>query len=163
MKVDFTLTGDEFLEGQRVFNRQLASKLARFNYRFATPVAVLLILDGVVFLVLAKVAIGLVLALWGAWTLANRKVLWPRRMRKEYTQYPDMQRSMEFGDGGLAIQTSHGKSELLWSRMTRFVETEKVFVLFAPPRFLYTVPKRVFSVTELHEFRQLVQRNVPAS
>jgi hypothetical protein len=164
MKIAYKLTADEFLEGQRVFNRDLASGFLRFNYRFATPVGVLLTADGVVLVALRlQVIIGLFLTVWGIWMIANRTIFWPRRMRKEYVQYPDMDRSMEFGNEVVAAETNYGNSKFLWGRLTRFVETEKLFVLFAPPRFLYTVPKRAFSAAELEDFRHLIQQKIPVS
>jgi YcxB-like protein len=161
MKVSYKLSQEEFLEGQRAYCSRLASKLVRFSFRFAVPVAVLLLADGIaVFVLHLNSVIALILAVWGVWMLINRTVIWPIRMKKEYAQYPDMERTMEFGDEGMAAQTNFGKSELRWSRLTRFAETDGLFVLFAPPRFLYTVPKRAFAAGELDAFRRLLQQKI---
>jgi hypothetical protein len=163
VKVSYKLTKEEFLEGQRAYCARLASKFVRFNYRFVIPVALVLVVEGIVFLAFqSNFIIGLILTVWGLWMLVSRTILWPIRMKKEYAQYPDMDRSMEFGNEGMAAQTNYGKSELLWGRMTRFVETERLFVLFAPPRFLFTIPKRVFPGDELEQFRRLLQQKISA-
>jgi hypothetical protein len=163
MKISYKLTQEEFLEGQRAYCSRLASKFVRFNYRFAIPVAVVLVVEGIaVFALRLNSIIGAISMGWGLWMLLSRAILWPIRMKKEFAQYPDMDLSMEFAEEGMAAQTSFGKSELLWSRMTRFIETEKVFVLFAPPRFVYTVPKRAFLAYELEQFRSLLQKKISA-
>ena len=166
IKIKFILTADEFLAGQVVFNRFLAPPVARFNYRFAVPVGLLLVADGVAgFLLRWQVGLNLFLLAFGAYLIVCRVIIGPRRVQKEFTQYPDhgTDRTMEFNDEKILVQTSHGKSELDWARFTRFVETDTEFVLFAPPRMLYTIPKRIFSVEETNQFRELLQRKLAAS
>ena len=166
IKIKFVLTADEFFAGQVVFNRFLAAPMARFNYRFAVPVGLLLFADGAAgFLLRWHVGLNLFLLAFGAYLILCRVIIGPRRVKKEFTQYPDhgTDRSMEFNDEKMLVQTSHGKAELDWTRFTRFVETDRVFVVFAPPRMLYTIPKRIFSAEETNQFRELLQRKLPAS
>jgi YcxB-like protein len=164
LTITFTPTADEFLKGQRIFNRFLARPLVRFNYRFAIPVGVLLIADGVAgFLLRWNIWLNSLLAVYGAYLILCRTIIGPRRLKKEFAQYPDhgSDRTMEFHDQGILFQTSLSRGEIDWARFTRFVETDQLFVLLAPPRMLYTIPKRVFSLEELSQFRQLLQRKLP--
>ncbi|MBZ5599867.1 MAG: YcxB family protein [Acidobacteriia bacterium] len=162
MRINYQLTASEFMEGQRVFCRTLTSRMSRFNYRYAVPVGLLLIADGIALLLTQlNLALALVLLVWGLWMIVSRTLLWPLRMKKEYAQYPDFDRSMEFSEQGFTTHTIHGGGELRWSRLTRFVETEKLFVLFAPPRMMYMVPKRALSSGETDQFRELLRQHVP--
>jgi hypothetical protein len=166
IKTKFTLTADEFFAGQVVFNRFLAPPVARFNYRFAVPAGLLLVADGTAgFLLRWHIGLNLFLLAFGAYLILCRVILGPRKAKKEFTQYPDhgTDRTMEFSDEKMLVQTSHGKAELDWARFARFVETDRLFVLFAPPRMLYTIPKRIFSVEETNQLRELLQRKLPAS
>jgi len=149
------------MESQRVFCGRLASKYVRFNYRFAVPVGLLLAVEGVVLLSFQlNYGVGALLFAWGLWMIVSRLIFWPIRMKKEYEQYPDLERTMEFREEGLTAQTSYGKGEVQWTRFTRFAETENVVVLLALPRSLYTVPKRAFTADELEQFRRLLQQKI---
>jgi len=166
IKIKFILTADEFLACQLVFNRFLARPMARFNFRFAIPIGLLLVVDGIAgFLLRWNIGLNLFLLAFGAYIILCRIIIGPRTIKKEFTQYPDhgSDRTMEFNDEKILVQTSHGKAELDWARLTRFLETDRLFVLFAPPRMLYTIPKRVFSVEETNQFRELLQRKLPAA
>jgi hypothetical protein len=166
IKIKFTLSADEFLAAQIAFNRFLAPPMARFNYRAAIPVALLLVADGAAgFLLRWNIGLNLFLIAFGAYLILCRVIIGPRKVKKEFTQYPDhdTDRTMEFNDEKILVQTSHGKSELDWTRLSRFIETDGLFVLFAPPRMLYTIPKRIFSIEETNQFREFLQRKLPAS
>ena len=45
---------------------------------------------------------------------------------------------------------------MVWSRFTKFSETETIFVLFAPPRFLFTIPKRAIPAEKIGELRSML-------
>jgi YcxB-like protein len=160
----FKMTADEFMEGQRVFNRFLAPPIARFNYRFATPVGCLLLAEGILGFVLKwNWGLCLFFVIFGGY-LASCKVLFGRRMlKKEFAQYPELanEKCMEFGEEKIFVQTSHGKGETVWARFSRFIETNQIIVLFAPPRLFHTIPKRVLSSDELAELQDLLRRKLP--
>jgi hypothetical protein len=164
LTLKFRLTADEFLEGQRVFNRLLAPTFARFNYRYGIAVGVLLLAEGVVAFALRwNIGLSVLLVVFGAYLILCRVVLGPRRLKREFAQYRDFARDQiwEFGEEKILVQTSHTKSEVDWARFTRFVETDKIFLLCVPPRFLHIIPKRVFSPSESDQFRKLLRRKLP--
>jgi hypothetical protein len=164
LTLQFTLTTDEFMSGQRVFNRLLAPPMARFNYRYAVSVGVLLMVEGAVSLALRwNSLLSLFVFVFGAYLVLFRTIIGPGRAKKEFTQYPAFfaDRTMEFREDKILVQTAHGKSETDWARFTRFVETDKLFVLFAPPRFLYMIPKRVVSSNDFDRFRAVLRRKLP--
>jgi hypothetical protein len=163
MHLEYTLSAEEFYEGQRLFCGSLARGWVRFNYKAMMPLGILLLIEGAIAIVWkwdwwAQV----ILPILGAYYLLNRLVLWPRRIRREYEQYPDhfASRSIEFDENGIVAVTSHGRGEMIWARFSKFVETETVFVLLAPPRFLYTMPKRAIPPEMMEEFRHLLLRKL---
>jgi YcxB-like protein len=157
------LTADEFVAGQRVFCRYFARPVARFHYRYAIPIGIFFMADGAVALAL-QLGSGLALFLfaWGAYSIASKVILGPQRAKKEFARAPDAarERNMEFDDDKILVQTLHSKGEVDWGHFDRFVETEKLFVLLAPPRGLYTIPKRAFSSDESNVFRELLRRKL---
>jgi len=163
LTLNFTLTVDEFLAGQKLFNKFFARPTARFAYRYAIPIGVLLLIEGLLgFAFRWNALLCLLLALWGGCLILSRAIFGPNRIKKEFAQYPDHAagRNIEFLDEKILVQTSHGKSEMKWERFTRFTETDKLFVLFAPPRFLLTLPKRTFSADQADQLRQLLLRKL---
>lgn len=136
--------------------------MARFNYRYAVPVGVMPLGERAVSFALRwNPALSLVVVGFGAYLILFRTLIGPGRVKQEFAQYPAGDREMEFGEERILVQTSHGKSEFDWTRFTRFVETDKLFVLFAPSRFLYTIPKRVLSPGESSQFSELLRRKLP--
>jgi YcxB-like protein len=163
MNFEYTLSPEEFLEGQRVFCDSLTRGWTRLNYKAMIPVGVLLLAEGAAAIAWKwdKTAQILLPAL-GAYQLLNRFILWPRKIRREYKQYPDhfASRSVEFDENGVVAKTSHGRGDMVWARFSKFVETDRVFVLLAPSRFLYTLPKRVIPPETMDEFRNLLSRKL---
>jgi hypothetical protein len=102
---------------------------------------------------------------FGVYLILFRTLIAPSRLKKEFAQCPDLagDREMEFGEEKILVQTSHGKSEIDWTRFTRFVETDKLFVPFAPPRFLFTIPKRVPSAGKSGQLSEPLQRKLPGT
>ena len=92
-----------------------------------------------------------------------RTVIGPRKARKEFAQYPDFRSEVEFdfSEEKVLVQTSLARAEIEWERFARFTETDKVFVIFAPPRFLYMIPKRVLSPDEFAHLTELLRRKLP--
>jgi hypothetical protein len=165
MRFEYTLSPEEFFEGQRLFCGSLARRWVRFNYKAMVPLGILLLIEGAI-AIIWKWAFWaqVVLPTLGAYYLLNRLVLWPRRIRREYKQYPDhsASRSVEFDENGVVAVTSHGRGEMIWTRFSKYIENDEVFVLLAPPRFLYTLPKRVMSPETTGEFRNLLGKKLGA-
>jgi hypothetical protein len=156
---EFTLTPEDFIEGQRAFCSSLGSRWARFNYKALVPLGVIFIAEGVAayFLHLDWIAV-FVLPVIGAYCILKRLFLWPWRLRRQYLRYPEASapRTVEFNEGGIQAQSSHARGEIIWSRFGRFTETPSLFILFAPPSILYTVPKRAVPADRMDELRRFL-------
>jgi len=151
------------MEGQRTFCSLLASKWVRFNYKAMAPIGLLLIIEGIILLVWGSNNIlGISILALGAYFVAQRLVLWPRKMRREFAQYPDhgSTRTLQLDQAGVVATTSHGSGTMLWSRFSKFLETDRVFVLLAPPRFLYTIPKRSVPPEDMDRLRAFLNQEL---
>jgi hypothetical protein len=161
--LEYVLSTEEFMEGQRTFCSLLASKWVRFNYKAMAPIGLLLIIEGIVVLYWGSNNIlGISILALGAYFVAQRLVLWPRKMRREFAQYPDhgSTRTLQLDQVGIVATTSHGSGTMLWSRFSKFLETDKVFVLLAPPRFLYTIPKRSVPPEDMDRLRAFLNQKL---
>jgi hypothetical protein len=163
-ELKFTETAEEYWGAQRVFNQFFARPFARFMYRYAIPIGLLLLAEGALgFFLGESIGLSIFVVVLGGYVISSVTIFGPRRIKKEFAQYPDRgsERVMTLGEENIFVQTSHGKSEMAWERFSRFVETDKLFVLLAPPRFLLTIPKRVVPATELDQLRELLRRKLP--
>ncbi len=164
LTVRFTETADEYLGGQRVFNRFFARTPARFLYRHAFLIGALVVAQGIVgFGLKWNGGLCILLIGLGFYLISSALFLGPRRVKKEYAKYPDhaSEKLMEFSEEKILCQSSLGKSEMDWARFSRFIETDQLFVLLAPPRFLLTVPKRAIIPNEFDPLRELLRRKLP--
>jgi hypothetical protein len=163
LTLKFSSTADDFLEAQRIFNRNWAPAFARLNYRYATPVGILLLADGVAALALRwNLGLCVFLIAFGGYLILFKTVFGPRKIKKEYARYPDLsgERTMEFGEEKILVQTSLAKSEIDWARFSRFAETDQQFVLLAPPRTVFMIPRRALSSDECGQLRGLLRRKL---
>lgn len=162
---EYALSPEEFLEGQELYCSRLGTWWVRFNYKGMVLLGLLLIAEGITaaFLKLGFLAVVLLPAL-GLYYILNKLVFWPMKMRREYRKYPDINgtRTLTADENGVVSQTSHGRGEILWARFSVFGETERIFVLLAPPRAFITVPKRAIPTESLSEFRNLLSRKLAA-
>ena len=160
--IQFEWTLEEFLEGQQLYNRQLAPALVRLNHRLAIPVGLLLLADGVAGLALGwSIPLCLLFLVFGTYLLFFRLLLAPRKLKKEFAQYPKLQRTMDFEEDKVVVRTSLGNNEIEWGSLGRFAESKRLFLLFAPPGLFWPIPKRVLSAEEVRQFRQLLERKLP--
>jgi hypothetical protein len=160
----FTETVDEYRGGQIVFSRFFSRNPARLIYRHAYLIGSFLVAGGIVgFGLKWNLGFCILLAAVGCYLMLSATVLGPRRVKRDFAQYPDhgSEKVMEFSEEKLLVHSSHGKSEMDWARFSRFIETEKLFVLFAPPRFLLTVPKRAIVPNDSDQLRELLKRKLP--
>ncbi|MGB6260167.1 MAG: YcxB family protein [Candidatus Sulfotelmatobacter sp.] len=143
--LEFVLSKEEFFEGQKIFCSSLGTRWVRFNYKGIIPVGVFLIVEGAILLLLhVRWFVGTLVAAFGLYLLLKRLVLWPWKMRREFEKYPDHEavRTFEIDENGVTAATPLGSGAMLWARFSKFAETERGFFVLAPPRFLYTIPKR---------------------
>ncbi|HEY6337562.1 MAG TPA: YcxB family protein [Candidatus Sulfotelmatobacter sp.] len=163
IRLEFVLSKEEFLDGQRTFCSSLGSRCVRLNYKAMMPIGILLILEGcVLFYVHVEKPLQILVALLGFYFIVNRLLLWPRRITREFKKYPDHDslRTFDLDNSSLRARTSLASGEMLWTRFSKFTETDKSFLLLAPPRFLYTLPKRAVPPELLEPLRSLLSQKM---
>lgn len=68
--------------------------------------------------------------------------------------------AVEIGGEGVHVLTAHSESTVPWSSYRRWVESEKVFLLYMGERTFNIIPKRILSVEQLEELRKLLTEKV---
>lgn len=161
--LEFVLSKEEFLASQKFFCSSLASRWTRFNYKGMVPVGIFLMLEaGALFYFHVETFLQVLVAFYGLYLVLNRLLLWPWRRAREFKKYPDhgSLRTFDIEAGGIRVKTRFGSAEMLWARFSKFAETDESFLLFAAPRFLYTLPKRAMPPELLEPLRALLAQNI---
>jgi hypothetical protein len=94
------------------------------------------------------------LAMW-VWIPLNwrRSYAKDRRLQHEFTA--------NISEDGIHLQSSDFDANLKWALYLRFLESDRVFLLYQTNRMFNLFPKSAFAAGEIDEFRQLLQRKLP--
>jgi hypothetical protein len=68
--------------------------------------------------------------------------------------------AVDVGDEGVHVVTAHSESTVPWSRYQRWVESDKVFLLYVGERTFNIIPKRILSGEQQEELRKLLTKKV---
>lgn len=181
MQVDFRLTSAEVTEARRVFYCRLQSRTQRVLNRFFIGVGVAMVTWAAFIFFLNRGHRGTLpdLSLMG--TLLIVVGLSLRRRLSEFSSEPDysQKQTMEFEEEGILRSTwPHTKVRLPWTKISRYVETDDMFLLLSPwpwgmehnptrpmriwrmKPVIYIVPKRAFASNDVERFRDLLQRRL---
>jgi hypothetical protein len=71
--------------------------------------------------------------------------------------------SAEISDDGIRVLTPFEDSRMKWGSIVRYLESDKIFMLFHSTLIFTIIPKRAFASGEAHRFRELLGRNIQAS
>ncbi len=165
MKITYRITADEYADAQRA---HCSSKPSwRWRTRISIAVAVLL-LAGSVAVTIFDPEMGvmmrpvvIILSIWFClFLLRYGNFLW----RWQYKKNDSLKRecTAEINDEGVTSSTEAAHSEMKWISFIRWYEGKNVFLLYQQPRIFNIVPKRAFGPGELEQFRDLLQRKIPA-
>ena len=69
----------------------------------------------------------------------------------------------DISDEGIHTETFSADSHTKWSAFVRFLESDKIFMLFHSEWIFIIIPKSAFEPTDVEQFRELALRNVPSS
>ena len=57
--------------------------------------------------------------------------------------------------------TPNAETQMKWSSFIRILESDAIFMLFHAELIFNIFPKRAFDPSEIQQFRELAQRNIP--
>jgi hypothetical protein len=67
----------------------------------------------------------------------------------------------EISEEGGHMESPTFDANLKWGLFLRFLESDRVFLLYQTNRMFNLLPKSAFASTDIEEFRQLVRRKLP--
>lgn len=153
MKIEYTLSEGDYLEAQRAHGDWSTRLLPVFGG--------LLILAGIWTLAqdpkhlgngLAAIFIGSALA-FGLRLLRSYTYRQDKRLHDRFVA--------TFSDEGIQSSASTGTSSQSWSAFTRYVETQRLFLLYQGPVCMSIYPKRCLAPEDADAFRDLIKQKLP--
>lgn len=69
--------------------------------------------------------------------------------------------AVDVTEEGLRIVTPHSDSMVKWSRYQRWVESDKVFLLYMAVRTFNIIPKRILSQEQQESLRAMLRQHIP--
>jgi len=162
--VTYTLTAQDFIDAHRM--RRAENPIQRWSMRILYVLVGAVVLAGVVMIVAEPtratvqrvVPLFLFAAIW-LWFVTWFPSRYASRQFDSQTA-AQLQQTTEFSDAGIFTRSAEATaSRIPWPAVQRFVETDRLFVLYLSPKLFLLYPKRAFSGAELQSFREfLIQR-----
>jgi hypothetical protein len=168
MKISYHITREDYIDAQKLHRSKSPRAFVRAMVVVGKGFAgagflTLLILAAVVrdrklWSDLAPLIILLIL-----WALAM--LVWvPFHWRRCYAKDRRLQQQItaDISEDGIRLESADFDSNLKWGLYFRFLESDRIFLLYQTNRMFNLFPKSAFAPGEIEEFRQLVRRHMPA-
>lgn len=161
MRITYRISEEDFLDGQKLFlsgekplrrwSRRVMPWEGGFSLVFGVA-AFFITRDRVAPTFLCVVGVYLLYC-----TFAIR-----RHIRRLYSRDQRYKHDItaEISQDGIHVETAFVDSHVKWASIVRWLESEKVFILFHSSTNFSIIPKRAFQVGDMDAFRELVGRMV---
>jgi hypothetical protein len=165
MKITYHITREDFIDAQKL--HRFKGPRAAVRAIGAKVVAVSIFLY-----VLAWAGISGYRGLWPSlavlfvsgvvWALLFRVWL-PFTWRRTYAKDQRLQNATaaDISEDGIRMENPTFDPNLKWGLFRRFLESDRVFLLYQTDRLFNMFPKAAFAPGEIEEFRQLLRRKLP--
>jgi hypothetical protein len=164
MKIVYRITEEDFMNAHDLFVAH-EKWTRRVSRRIMPWMGGVLLLLSILVLSLAKDPFPSVpFGLMGAYFLYCRFAL-RRFFRKLYRKDRRYQHEItaDISEEGVHVVTPSADTHLKWSAIVRFLESDKIFMLFYAEWNFSVVPKRAFALGEIDQFRDLLRHKISAS
>ncbi|MGC2696972.1 MAG: YcxB family protein [Candidatus Angelobacter sp.] len=164
MQIEYEISEQDFLNAQKLAVRKAPKLGTRLLFRILPFWGVLLFL-GVAWPVFRKGFIlktEMLVPFSFAVLCLGSPLLLKRAYQKAYRRNPSYQgkRSLILNENGLALSGDTFSSQLKWEHFIRFVEDEKVLLLYQGSQVVQIVPKRQLSQEEILELKEAFTRHI---
>lgn len=167
MKISYHITREDYIDAQKLHRSKsprafvraivLAGKVLAGLGFLTLVVLAAVVRDPKVWSNLLPLAVLLV-----AWALVML-VLVPFNWRRSYAKDRRLQHEFaaNISEDGIHLQSEDFDANLKRALYLRFLESDRIFLLYQTNRMFNLFPKSAFAPGEIDEFRQLLQRKLP--
>lgn len=167
MNISYRITREDFIDAQKLHRSKGASGVAR-----AIGVGAKVLVGSAFLILIISAAITRDRGVWSnmaplivllvVWSLAMW--IWvPLSWRRSYAKDRRLQHEFaaSISEEGIHLQSADIDANLKWALYHRFLESDRIFLLYQTNRMFNLFPKSAFAPGEIDEFRQLVRRKLP--
>jgi hypothetical protein len=164
MKIVYRITEEDYMEAHDLFraNEEWTRRMSR---RTMPWMGGLIILLSIVNLSFGKDHfVSVPFGLMGVYFLYCGFAL-RRFFRKLYRKDQRYQHEItaDISEDGVHVVTPTADTQMKWSAIVRFLESDEIFMFFYAEWVFSVVPKRAFAPGEINQFRELLHRKIPVS
>jgi len=167
MKITYHITREDYIDAQKLHRSKSPSGAIRAIRLGAQVLAVAIFLILLAWVVISRdrglwpslaplfiLGVLWALLLW-VWVPFNWRRCYAkdRRLHDEFTA--------EISEEGVYMESPTFNANLKWGLFLRFLESDRVFLLYQTSRMFNLLPKLAFAPTEIDEFRQLLRCKLP--
>jgi hypothetical protein len=167
VKISYRITREDYIDAQKLHRSKSPGAVVRAIRLGAKVLAVAIFL-----ILLAWVLISGDRRLWPSLApLFILGVLWalifwvwaPFYWRRSYAKDRRFQQQFtaDISEDGVHLESVDFDANLKWSIYLRFLESDRIFLLYQTDRMFNLLPKAAFAPGEIDEFRQLARRKLP--
>jgi hypothetical protein len=99
-----------------------------------------------------------VVFLLAVWTVPQYS--WKKAFQKDRSLQQEV--TAQISEDGIHFVTANSDARTNWGLFVRYLESEKIFVLYQSNQIMNVLPKRSFGPGEVEQFQQLLQQKVPS-
>ena len=167
MRISYRITREDYIDAQKLHRSKGRRAVVR---GFVVAAKVVVVACFVLVLVLAVVTkdrnswsnLAPLLGLGVVWAL----LLWvwtPFSWRRCYAKDRRWQQQFtaDISEDGIHLESVDFDANLKWTIYLRFIESNKVFLLYQTGRMFNLLPKVAFAPGEIEELRELLRRKLP--
>ena len=160
MKISYRITPETYVEAQKLHAAK-GAPISQRILKFVFPPFFLLI--------------GAITAVWGSfgpnsWGMLVFGVFcaivfwilpvwqWKRMYAKDRRYQEDY--TADISEDGIRFEGATSDGNVKWARYTRFLESDKLFLLYQSPQLFNMFPKSAFGPGEADQFRELLKRKL---
>jgi len=164
MKIVYHITEEDFMEAHDLFvaNEKWVRRMSRRTMPWMG--GLILLLSIVILSPRVDLIVSVPSALMGAYFLYCGFAL-RRFFRKQYRKDQRYKHEItaDISEDGVHVVTPSADTQLKWSAIVRFLESDKIFMFFYAEWSFSVVPKRAFAPGEIDPFRDMLHRKILAS
>jgi YcxB-like protein len=168
MKIVYRISEQDFMDAQRLYLANLRPRYRRFVRSLMPWIGALVLIIQIAYIILVperNLALSVIGFLIGFYLIYCGHFAIRRSVRRFYRNnlHYKHEFTADISESGVHIVTAVDDSQSKWEGFVRFLESDRIFMLFYSELTFIIFPKHAFAPGEAEQFRELLRSNIPTS
>ena len=166
MKIVYRVSEQDYVDAQRLYLANLRPRYRRFVRSLMPWVGALVVIVQVAYIILVpdrNLAFSIIGFLIGFYLLYCGHFAVRRSARRYFRNNPHYKHDFtaDISENGVHVVTPTDDTQSKWGGFVRFLESDRIFMLFYSELTFIIFPKHAFAPGEAEQFRELLRVNIP--